>query len=218
MSPRPLVDEGVVVGNVYDKYATRNPVARRLVAGYDRGLASLLDAVGPVRSALEVGCGEGRVTARLAERFPQARVLGTDRSGRILQIARREHPGLAFAVCSVYDVERLGRWDLVVACEMFEHLEHPERALDAICDARPGHVLVTVPREPLWRALNLLRGAYWSAWGDTPGHLQHWSRRALLRFLARRLEIVAVRAPLPWVQVLGRPRLTSATASRMPPR
>jgi hypothetical protein len=43
------------------------------------------------------------------------------------------------------------------------------------------HLLVSVPREPLWRMLNMARGAYWPALGNTPGHLNHWSRRSFVR-------------------------------------
>jgi hypothetical protein len=71
-------------------------------------------------------------------------------------------------------------------------------------------VLITVPREPLWRLLNLARGRYWSALGNTDGHVQHWSRGALLHFLSTRLDVVAMRSPLPWTQVLGRPRVARA--------
>jgi len=211
MTRGPLVDEGVVVGNVFDKRGSAHPVVRRLMAGFDRGLDALIASAGPAGSVLEVGCGEGHVTARLAARFPGARVLGTDFSPRILEIARAAHPGLAFEVCSIYDTARLGHWDLVVACEVFEHLEDPAAALDALCATDPGHVLVTVPREPLWRVLNLARGRYWNALGNTPGHVQHWSRGSLLRFLSRRLDIVAVRTPTPWTQVLGRPRARSTS-------
>ena len=205
----PLVDEGVVVGNVFDKHSSGNPVVRRLVRDFDQGMFGVLAGVSDVRSVLEVGCGEGHVTAKLAARFPGARVLGTDFSAAIVDVARRAQPGIEFDVCSIYDTARLGSWDLVVACEVFEHLHDPARALDAVCAAHPGHVLVTVPREPLWRILNLARGRYWSALGNTSGHVQHWSRRSLLRFLGTRLEILEVRTPLPWVQVLGRPRPAS---------
>ena len=205
MTARHLLDEGVVAGNVFDKHRSSNPLVRRLMADFDEDMFELLSGVGPVRSVLEVGCGEGHVTAKLAGRFPGARVLGTDISPAIVEVARREHPDQDFSVCSVYDVARLGAWDLVVACELFEHLRDPGRALEAVCATGPGHVLVTVPREPLWRVLNIARGQYWGALGNTPGHLQHWNRRSLLRFLRSRLEIVGVRTPLPWIQTLGRP-------------
>jgi tRNA G46 methylase TrmB len=76
VTPEPLIDDGIVVGNVFDKHRSRNPVVRHLMAGFDRGLNELLDRAGAPASVLEVGCGEGHVTAHLAQRFPAARVLG----------------------------------------------------------------------------------------------------------------------------------------------
>lgn len=206
MTPEPLAEGGIVIGNVFDKYHSRNPIVRRLMSGYEQGLEALLAKTGTPRSLLEVGCGEGHLTARIARWYPDARVLGTDFSATIVGIARVEHPEVAFEVRSIYDTATLGSWDVVLACEVFEHLEEPARALDAICAAEPGHVVITVPREPLWRVLNMARGRYWSALGNTAGHLQHWSRASLLSFLSTRLEIVDVCTPLPWTQVLGRPR------------
>ena len=206
MTPAPRMEQGVFIGNRFDKYGSRSPIARALMAGFDRGLYDLLHLAEPVQSVLDVGCGEGHVTARLARRFPHARVLGADFSQEIIGEARTLHPGIDFRTCSIYDVPSLGRWSLVVACEVFEHLEDPELALDAVCRVATDHVLITVPREPLWRLLNLARGSYWRSLGNTDGHLQHWSRGALLRFVSTRLDVVACRTPIPWTQVLGRPR------------
>jgi 2-polyprenyl-3-methyl-5-hydroxy-6-metoxy-1,4-benzoquinol methylase len=202
----PLLEDDIVVGNRFDKHGSGNPVVRRLMEGFDRGMFDMLGSIGPVKSVLEVGCGEGHVTDKLARFFPGARVLGTDFSTAIIDIARREHPDRDFQVCSVYDAAALGPWDLVVACEVFEHLDEPARALEVVSKIATGHVLITVPREPLWRALNMLRGQYWSAWGNTDGHVQHWSRGAMVRFVSSRFDVVQTRTPLPWTQVLGRAR------------
>jgi len=202
----PLLEDDIVVGNRFDKHGSSNPVVRRLMEGFDRGMFDMLGSIGPVKSVLEVGCGEGHVTDKLARFFPGARVLGTDFSTAIIDIARREHPDRDFQVCSVYDAAALGPWDLVVACEVFEHLDEPARALEVVSKIATGHVLITVPREPLWRALNMLRGQYWSAWGNTDGHVQHWSRGAMVRFVSSRFDVVQTRTPLPWTQVLGRAR------------
>jgi 2-polyprenyl-3-methyl-5-hydroxy-6-metoxy-1,4-benzoquinol methylase len=202
----PLLHEDVVIGNRFDKYGSRNPVVRALVEGFDRGLFDLLRRAGPARSVLEVGCGEGHVTAKLAALFPGARVLGTDFAPAIVEIARREHPRLEFQAVSIYDVARLGEWDLVVAPEVFEHLEDPARALRAVAAITSRALVVTVPREPIWRMLNLARGQYWAAWGNTDGHVQHWSRGSLVRFLSTEVDVEAVRTPLPWTQALCRPR------------
>jgi hypothetical protein len=63
---------------------------------------------------------------------------------------------------------------------------------------------VSVPREPLWRVLNLARGAYWTQLGNTPGHLNHWSRSAFVRLLLRHGEVVEARSPFPWTMLLVR--------------
>ncbi len=209
MSRKTVVSGGVVAGNVYDKYETTNPVARRLMAGFDREMRELLARTEGVASVLEVGCGEGHVTRKLRALFPRARVVGTDFSPEIVEAARRLHPGLVFEVRSVYDLEAVGeRFDLVVASEMLEHLERPAEALEHIARAAGRYVFASVPREPIWRVLNVLRGKYLGAGGNTPGHLQHWSRNRFLEFMGRRLEIVDVRSPLPWTQVLARVRGT----------
>ena len=49
-------------------------------------------------------------------------------------------------------------------------------------------------------------GKYIADFGNTPGHVNHWSRRGFLDLLARRFEIVAVRAPLPWTMALCKVR------------
>ena len=40
------------------------------------------------------------------------------------------------------------------------------------------------PREPLWRGLNIARGAYLKDLGNTPGHLNHWSKRGFVALLS----------------------------------
>ena len=201
ISPAPAV----VAGNVYDKYGSTHPIARRLQCGFEAAMDGLLDRAGAPRRILEVGCGEGHVTARLARRFPDAEVLGTDLSAAIVAEARARHPGLRFETRSIHDIAALGRFDLVVACEVFEHLDAPDRALDCVADVARV-VFASVPREPLWRVLNVTRGRYWQALGNTPGHVQHWSRGAFLAFLGRRLQVAHVRTPTPWTMALGLPR------------
>ena len=64
-----------------------------------------------------------------------------------------------------------------------------------------------MPKEPLWRILNVARGRYWSELGNTPGHLQHWSRPRLhSRCSRQRFEVIEVRNPLPWTMALCRAR------------
>ncbi|MGH2953361.1 MAG: class I SAM-dependent methyltransferase [Solirubrobacterales bacterium] len=193
-------------GNVYDKYASSNPIERRLVRGFIDRVGELVSLTG-ARAVHEVGCGEGEIAIALAGRGLAVR--GSDVSAEVVEEARRRaaEAGLdvAYRAASIEELSApADAAELVLCCEVLEHLPDPERGLDALAGLAQPWLLASVPREPLWRALNLARGAYIRELGNTPGHLNHWSRRGFLRFLARRLEIVEVRAPLPWTMALCR--------------
>ena len=79
-------------------------------------------------------------------------------------------------------------------------------ALDVLAKLARPHLIASVPREPLWRILNVARGRYWSELGNTPGHLQHWSRTTFIALLQQRFEVIEVRNPLPWTMALCRAR------------
>jgi len=199
---------GIVVGNVYDKYASRNPLVRRIMRGFGSALGELVDRVQP-RSIHEVGCGEGYWVFHWSGSGIAAR--GTDFSHEAIRLARLNavERGVAperFEVRSIYDLEP-GRdsADLVVCCEVLEHLERPDEALRVLQRVARGHLIVSVPREPVWRLLNLARGKYISDLGNTPGHLQHWSAGAFAQLLRGYFDLVALRTPLPWTMALCRP-------------
>ena len=193
-------------GNVYDKYGTSNPVARRLMAGFMAQLDQLVDRTG-AREAHEVGCGEGELAIRLAGRGIAMR--GTDAFPQVLAEARRRAEAAGAEIdFEAVPVERLDpdrhAAELVLCCEVLEHLADPEGALDVLAGLARPWLLASVPREPLWRGLNLARFSYVGDLGNTPGHLNHWSKPAFVRFLTRRFEVVEVRSPTPWTMVLCR--------------
>jgi 2-polyprenyl-3-methyl-5-hydroxy-6-metoxy-1,4-benzoquinol methylase len=198
--------DGIVTGNTYDKYGSSNPVVRRLMAGFQRALDDLFDHAEPT-SLLDVGCGEGLLVQRWAQRLPERRIVGIDLQEASIQAGWAEHqaPNLEYRVVQA---ERLpfaaGEFDLVSAIEVLEHLPDPEQTLSEMARCAARHLLVSVPHEPLWRALNMARGAYISQLGNTPGHLNHWSRRSFVRLLSRHGEIVEVRSPFPWTMLLVR--------------
>jgi len=61
--------------------------------------------------------------------------------------------------------------------------------------------VLSVPREPIFRSCNLLAGRYVTDLGNTPGHLNHWSTRAFVRFVGTVAEVRAVATPFPWTVV-----------------
>jgi hypothetical protein len=52
--------------------------------------------------------------------------------------------------------------------------------------------------------MNMARGAYLKDLGNTPGHLNHWSRKGFVELLSRHGQVVATRSPFPWTMLLVR--------------
>jgi 2-polyprenyl-3-methyl-5-hydroxy-6-metoxy-1,4-benzoquinol methylase len=198
--------DGVVTGNTYDKYGSQNPLVRRLMDGFERSLQQLVDRAGPA-SLLDVGCGEGVLVQRLARRLASRRVVGVDLEEDSIQAGWSEHraPNLEYRTMVGAELPFAdGEFDMVSALEVLEHVPEPGRMLEEMSRCAQRHLLVSVPREPLWRALNVARGAYLSQLGNTPGHLNHWSRRSFIALLRGQGEVVEVRSPFPWTMLLVR--------------
>ena len=199
-------DRGVVTGNTYDKYGSTNPVVRRLMAGFHRDLDSLFAQAAPA-SLLDVGCGEGIITAGWAPAVAPGRVVGIDLDDPLLRAEweRRTAPNLEF---SAIPAERLafgdGEFEMVSAIEVLEHVRDPWQVLAEMSRCSTRWLLLSVPREPIWRATNLARGAYWRSLGNTPGHLNHWSSRSFVSLLGQYGTVVAVRRPFPCTIALVR--------------
>jgi 2-polyprenyl-3-methyl-5-hydroxy-6-metoxy-1,4-benzoquinol methylase len=199
-------DEGIVTGNTYDKYGSTNPVVRRLMGSFERTLDELMTHAEP-RSLLDVGCGEGVLVQRWAHSLPATRVVGIDLQEESIQAgwAQRQAPNLEYRTMPAEHLPfAADEFDLATAIEVLEHVPDPEHTLAEMARCAERHLLVSVPREPLWRMLNMARGAYLAQLGNTPGHLNHWSKRSFARLLSRHGDVVELRSPFPWTMLLVR--------------
>lgn len=202
VSPR---DE-VPTGNTYDKYGSTNPVVRRLMSTFERTLGELFIQAAP-SSVLDVGCGEGVLTHQWAEALGDRRIVGVDLDDPKLRAeqARRQAPNLEYRTLDGDDLPFAdGEFGLASAIEVLEHVPDPAHTVAEMARVASDHLLVSVPREPLWRMLNVARGAYVKDLGNTPGHLNHWSKRAFIELLSRHGEVVEARSPFPWTMLLVR--------------
>ena len=201
-----LDDEGTVTGNTYDKYGSTNPVVRRLMGAFERTLDELFAQADP-QSLLDVGCGEAVLTHKWAQRLGGRRVVGIDLDDPQLHALweQRQAPNLTYKVMKAENLPFAdGEFDVATAIEVLEHVPDPAHTVAEMARVASGHLLVSVPREPMWRALNMARGAYWKALGNTPGHLNHWSKRSFVQLLSRHGEVVEARSPFPWTMLLVR--------------
>jgi 2-polyprenyl-3-methyl-5-hydroxy-6-metoxy-1,4-benzoquinol methylase len=199
-------DEGTVTGNTYDKYGSTNPVVKRLMGAFERTLEELFVKADP-QSLLDVGCGEGVLTHQWAQRLGDRRIVGIDLDDPLLheQWKGRQAPNLTYQVMKAENLPFAdGEFDVATAIEVLEHVPDPAHTVAEMARVASGHLLVSVPREPLWRGLNMARGAYLKDLGNTPGHLNHWSKRSFVALLSRHGEVIETRSPFPWTMLLVR--------------
>ena len=83
---------------------------------------------------LDAGCGTGEAASRLAELFPQARVLGVDIIDRHLELARSRYarlaPRLTFEHQSVFELAAADRsFDLTACRHVIQSIPHPDRVI-----------------------------------------------------------------------------------------
>ena len=196
--------EPVPTGNTYDKYASTNPIEQRMMRGFFQAFDAMLDESSrpaPPRRILEIGVGEGIVTRRVIERFPDASVLGLDLPDDALadDWAERE------LTCVFGDATTLpfpnDAFDLVLAIEVFEHLPDPDGALHELARVCSGSLVASVPFEPIWRIGNMARGRYLRDLGNTPGHINHWTSRGFTRLVGSQFAVASTANPMPWTMV-----------------
>jgi ubiquinone/menaquinone biosynthesis C-methylase UbiE len=196
---------GVVIGNHTQKYTARNPAIRwlteRWVANLERVFQQVADdPAGAPKSALEVGCGEGVVADKMQRRWGEVVALDLPDAG--LRADWRRYPEPRFLHASAHQLPfEDDQFDVVVAAEVLEHLPDPVRGLREMARVGRRHLVVSVPREPIFRSCNLLAGRYVRDLGNTPGHLNHWSKRGFVRFVSQVADVREVTSPFPWTTV-----------------
>lgn len=193
------------VGNAFDKYAAANPVERLLMQRFLAAFDSLLPSIPPLR-VLEVGVGEGEILQRVQSRFPDASCRGLDVPDESLP-PEWERRGITAEFGNVEALRFDDRsFDLVLAIEVLEHVDDVEAALREISRVCAGAAVMSVPFEPVWRLGNMARGRYLRQFGNTPGHVNHWSRRSFRRMVSRHFDVERVLSPLPWTMLRAVPR------------
>ncbi len=124
-----LEDNGVVVGNTFNKYDSKNPFVQWIMKGFHDSLTDFVIKISP-NSIHEIGCGEGYWVIRWNRESYVSR--GSDFSGKVIEIARQNavKNGLSpeiFRMRNIYDLNyKDDSAELIVCCEVLEHLQNPQ--------------------------------------------------------------------------------------------
>jgi trans-aconitate 2-methyltransferase len=138
----------------YVKHSSlQNSLAKKILSTY---------RLNPRAHILDVGCGDGRVTAELAKHVNQGKVLGIDASPGMIEFAsmnypKTKFPNLDFLQGMAEGIEFLQQFDLIVSFSCFHWLKDPKAVIRRLSSSlKPGGemLILTYPKEsPYYRYL-----------------------------------------------------------------
>ena len=200
-----VYQDGIVTGNIEDKSTLKNPISKLLVQKFDEVLFEFIEESRPA-SIHEMGCGEGRITHKLIHEYKGPIRASDFSAAHIKALLAQNLSHVVFVERNIYELnQEQDQADLIICCEVLEHLEDPHKALRVLKTLKSRNYIFSVPREPLWRILNMFRGKYIQDYGNTLGHLNHWSRKTFINFLENHgFHLMRIACPLPWIMVRGR--------------
>jgi ubiquinone/menaquinone biosynthesis C-methylase UbiE len=184
-------------GSNLEKHTSKNPLVKFLNNRLKPKPKNILDA----------GCGEGFTINMLANSNDSISITGLDIEKDALEYAKGLNPKVKFFEGSVYELPfDDNQFDVVILSEVLEHLENPSKALSEIYRVSSGYCVISVPNEPIFRLGNMARLTYLSDYGNTPGHINHWSKKSFIELISKIFEVEEVKVPLPWVSALCKKR------------
>ena len=188
------------------KYEDSGFIAKYLVNNYFKAVERLLSKTNNVTTAHEIGIGEGLSTFRLNRMVEN--LSASEYVEELVNIAKKNNPKTNIFQESVYELKyKNSSVDLVFLLEVLEHLDYPEVALKELKRVSKKYLILGVPREPLWRFLNICRLKYLKHFGNTPGHLNHWSKKSIIRLIEKKYgKVIAVESVIPWTIILAEKR------------
>ena len=185
------------------KYMSSNPLKKFFI---NRFLYNVVDSVSGYESkkVIDIGCGEGFIIKSLSLNF-NYHFNACDVNIDAAKSAKKLNPDITVFVADINSLPMRDReYDLVICCEVLEHLQKPQRALEEIKRISTGLILLSVPYEPYFSLMNFLTGKNLRRFGNDLDHFQKWSKKEFAEVLMKDFEIITLKVSLPWLIVLCR--------------
>ena len=191
----------MVEKDFYEHVRNENPIVQLMVNKYFTKLNHKLSGL-EISSALDVGCGKGEVT-RYIGHFNETSIIGVDIKKENIQfIGDYDDKQVVFCGDGLKLPFQDDLFDLVIATEVLEHQTEPETMMEEMYRTCNKYGFFSVPNEPYWRMGNIVRGSYLKNLGDTPDHIQHWSKKSFKKFLSNFFSEVNVESAWVWSMAL----------------
>jgi ubiquinone/menaquinone biosynthesis C-methylase UbiE len=187
------------------EYENPNRLTQLLLNSFFKALKGCIDRLEAKDKMLEIGCGPAMSSQRIFKMLKGQHFEASEFDQRLVN--KLQNNNLPFPVRqeSVFELQRDDNsFDCLLLLEVLEHLNNYEKALDELFRVSTKYVIISVPNEPLWSFLNLLRGKYIQEKGNTPGHVNKWSVKTLRQLLSGYGQIELLATPLPWIVMLVR--------------
>ncbi len=194
-------------GNYFNKYQDNGLIINAIMKGYFKQLDCMLNSIA-YETVYEAGCGEGHISQHVYSynlmRQRNVHVTASDISDRVIGKAKVDFPHIHFKVESIFNLdEEENSYGLVIASEVLEHLDNPEKALKELFRISNQYLFISVPNEPIWRIANFMRGKYLRSFGNTPGHINHWTKSEIIQLISCYGNLLEVTTPFPWTMILS---------------
>lgn len=172
-----------IPGNYYDLSTAKNSFQR---FWHQKRYAEVGRTLEKIRAkmVLDIGCHGGRLTSKILEKIPQAKIFGIDISRQAIDYASKKYPLINFRIARAENIPfDNSMFDLITCFEVLEHLEDPSAAIKEINRTlkNGGNFLILVPTE------NLLFKIIWSLWTKFgPGKI--WQHTHIQKFTDKKLD------------------------------
>jgi ubiquinone/menaquinone biosynthesis C-methylase UbiE len=193
-----------VAGNYFNKFQSKNFVHKILIKNYIKALVSYMKVLAP-KNILDIGCGEGEIEKILKEKFNDIKITGLDKDEGVAREAKKLNREVDFVIADAGKIPFTdNRFDIGLCLEVLEHTRCLDDVLTELRRVTSRAVIISVPYEPYWRLLNLARCKYLKRLGNTPGHLNHFSKNKICNLVNKYFLIQELKTVFPWIFILAR--------------
>ena len=188
----------------FTKHMSNNPLQKFLINNFYESLISIAKPLN-AKNILDAGCGEGFTLNKFMLNKVGQSIKGIEYSKKAISLGKKLFPEVTIEEGSIYNMPYEDKlFDLVLCTEVLEHMEKPQKALLETIRTSKKNILLSVPNEPFFRLANFCVGKYIWDFGNSPGHINHWTIISFIRFLRKnKLKVKAIKFPFPWILILA---------------